>query len=151
MSAKVVLRSGKDRLRYAVSFEFLLMVILVPAGAIFFDKPITEIGVLGIILAVKAMILNLAYNRIFDHFDTKAGRVSSQRSQVGRILHAVGFELMLLISSIPLYAWWLQITLLDAFLTDIVVTTFIVGYTYFFTLGYDKAFPLPMPSEFEEI
>jgi uncharacterized membrane protein len=137
------MRSGRDRLRYAVSFELLLMALLVPAGAVFFEKPITEVGVLGLVLAVKAMVLNLIYNWVFDRVDAKAGRVSSQRSTRGRILHAVGFELMLLTTSIPLYAWWLQITLLEAVLADLVVTTFIVGYTYAFTLAYDRFFPLP--------
>lgn len=142
MTTKVVLRSGKDRLRYAISFEMLLMVFLIPAGAIFFDKPMAEIGALGVALAVKAMLLNLIYNWVFDRIDAKAGRVSSQRSTLGRLLHAVGFELGLVLTSVPLYVWWLQITVLDAFLADLAVTTFIVGYTYVFTLAYDKAFPL---------
>lgn len=92
MTTKVVLRSGKDRLRYAISFEMLLMVFLIPAGAIFFDKPMAEIGALGVALAVKAMLLNLIYNWVFDRIDAKAGRVSSQRSTLGRLLHAVGFD-----------------------------------------------------------
>lgn len=142
MSTEVVLRSGKDRLRYTVSFELLLMIFIIPAGTFFFDKPVAEIGVLGVALSVKAMVLNLVYNRLFDQFDAKAGRISSQRSHLGRILHAVGFELSMTITSLPLYVWWLQITVLEAFAADIVVTTFVVGYTYVFTLAYDKIYPL---------
>lgn len=150
MSNNVVQRSGKDRLRYAISFEVLLMMILVPAGAAFFDKPIAEIGVLGAALAGKAMLLNLAYNWVFDQFDARAERISSERSHLGRILHAMGFEITLTITSLPLYVWWLEIGVLDAFLADIFITSFVVGYTYVFTLAYDKAFPLRrLPSSVE--
>jgi uncharacterized membrane protein len=45
------MRSGKDRLRYTISFELILMLFLIPAGVIFFDKPAASIGVLGVALA----------------------------------------------------------------------------------------------------
>lgn len=142
MSDKVALRSGKDRLRYTISFELLLMAILVPAGAALFDKPIAEIGVLGAVLAGKAMLLNFFYNWIFDKVDARAGRVASERSHFGRILHAIGFEASLVVTSLPIYAWWLSIGLLEALITDITVTSFVVVYTYVFTLAYDRLFPL---------
>ncbi|MEP5761230.1 MAG: PACE efflux transporter [Litoreibacter sp.] len=146
MSTNVILRSTKDRLRYVVSFEILLLAILIPAGSLFFEKSVYEVGILGVMLAMKAMLLNLAYNRVFDQFDAKAGRISSQRSHLGRILHAIGFEVFLMVTSLPLYVWWLQVTVMEAILADGVVTTFIVGYTYAFTLAYDKSFPLHSPS-----
>lgn len=142
MSNKVVLRSGKDRLRYAISFELLLMAILVPVGAAFFDKPLAEIGLLGAVLAGKAMLLNLVYNWVFDKIDARAGRIASDRSHFGRILHAIGFETSLVLTSLPIYAWWLGIGLLEALMTDLVVTSFVVAYTYVFTLAYDRLFPL---------
>lgn len=142
MSDKVALRSGKDRLRYTVVFECLLMVFLIPAGAIFFDKGLGEIGLLGMILSGKAMLINLIYNWVFDQVDAKKGRVSSDRGVIGRILHASGFELSLLITSLPIYCWWLDITIVEALVTDLVVTSFVVAYTYVFTLGYDRLFPV---------
>lgn len=144
MSSTVALRSGKDRLRYTFTFEMTLLMLLIPAGAVFFDKPLEQIGLLGLILAIKAMAINLIYNWLFDRMDARLGRVSSQRSHLGRVFHAIGFELTLLTTSMPIYVWWLQITLLEAFVTDLVVTSFVVAYTYVFTLGYDKTFPLPV-------
>jgi uncharacterized membrane protein len=138
----VPIRSGRDRLRYTLIFEILLMAMLIPAGSLFFDKPFTEIGTLSIALALKATILNLIYNWVFDKFDAKAGRISSNRSTMGRLLHAFGFEASLTITSLPLYVWLINVTVLEALATDIFVTTFVVAYTYVFTLGYDKAFPV---------
>ncbi len=142
MSTKVVQRSGMDRLRYAISFELLLMAILIPAGSAFFDKPLAEIGVFAAFLCGKALLLNLVYNWIFDQVDARAGRISSQRSHLGRIFHALGFEISLTITSLPLYVWWLQIGVLDALAADVFITSFVVGYTYLYTLAYDKIFPL---------
>ena len=142
MSQQPAMRNGADRLRYTVTFEITLMLLLVPAGAAFFDKGWADIGVLGLILSSKAMLINLVYNWMFDHIDARANRISSDRSTLGRILHAVGFELSLVITSLPIYIWWLNLTVLEALLTDLVVTSFVVVYTYVFTLGYDRLFPV---------
>ncbi|KIC12070.1 hypothetical protein RA19_05125 [Leisingera sp. ANG-M1] len=136
------MRTAKDRLRYTISFELLLMAILVPVGAAFFDKPLSDIGLLGVVLSVKAMLLNLVYNWVFDKADAKAGRVSSERSTLGRLLHATGFEATLLMTSLPLYIWWLGLGLWQALATDLTVTSFVVVYTYGFTLAYDRLFPV---------
>ncbi|WP_133485662.1 PACE efflux transporter [Aliiroseovarius marinus] len=136
------MRTGRDRLRYTISFELLLMALLVPVGAIYFDKALHEIGALGLILSLKAMAINLVYNWVFDRVDARAGRISSDRSAIGRIMHATGFELTLLVTSLPIYMWWLQLGLIEAIATDLTVTTFVVFYTYLFTLGYDRLFPV---------
>jgi uncharacterized membrane protein len=138
----VALRSGKDRLRYSITFEVSLMAFLIPAGAVFFDKGLADIGILGLVLSLKALLVGLLFNWAFDLLDARSGRVSSDRTPFGRILHAVGFELTLLISSLPIYVWWLDLSILEAVATDLVVTSFVVAYTYLFTLGYDRAFPV---------
>ncbi len=142
MTQKIAIRSGRDRLRYALVFEASLMLVLIPAGALFYERPLLDIGMLGVILSTKAMIISLAYNWVFDRVDAKAGRVSSSRSTVGRVLHALGFELSLLTTSLPIYMWWLGIGPVEAVMTDMVVTTFVVTHTYLFTLAYDRMFPV---------
>lgn len=142
MTGKVVMRSAKDRLRYAISFELLLLAALVPAGAAFLEKPLGEIGLLGAFLSAKAILLNFLYNWIFDHADARAGRISSDRSPLGRLLHATGFEAALLLTSLPIYIWWLDLGLLQALAADLTVTSFVVVYTYGFTLAYDRLFPV---------
>lgn len=142
MKTTVALRSSKDRLRYSLTFEASLLALLIPAGAVFFDKPVSEIGVLGLMLCSKALLVSLAYNWVFDHFDARRGRVSSDRTAAARIVHAVGFELALLVTSMPIYMWWLEVSLYQALMADIVVTSFVVGCTYLFTLAYDRVFPV---------
>lgn len=146
MSQSVALRSGKDRLRYTLSFEVTLMALLVPAGAWFFETSLAEIGLLGLVLSLKAMAMGLLYNWVFDRITARSGRVASDRGFLGRVCHALGFELSLVTTSLPIYVWWLNITLLEAMATDLVVTSFVVTYTFFFTLAYDRLFPVrPRP------
>lgn len=147
MSQTVTLRTGKDRIRYALTFEASLMVFLIPAGAAFFDKAFSDIGLLGLVLSLKALLISLLYNWIFDRIDARAFQVSSDRSIIGRITHALGFELSLLITSLPIYTWWLSISVWEALAADLVVTTFVVLYTYLFTLTYDRVFPVVQTGE----
>lgn len=149
MTDQIILRTRRDRLRYTISFELTLLAMLIPVGAAYFDTSVAEIGLLGVVLSLKAMVLNLVYNWVFDRFDARAGRISSERSHLGRLIHAVGFEGSLIFTSLPIYMLWLKIGALEALAADIVVTTFVVGYTYVFTLAYDKAFPLVRPQSAE--
>lgn len=142
MATQVKLRSLKDRIRYTVIFETILLIMLVPAGMAFYDRAFFDIGLLGVILVLKAMIINVIYNWVFDRIEARTGRVASDRPHKLRVVHAIGFEVTLAITSIPIYTWWLHITVLEAILIDVVVTTFIVGYTYVYTLAYDFIFPV---------
>lgn len=142
MQNKITIRSGRDRLRYTCLFEFFLILILTPIGAIIFDRHLFDIGLLSLALSLKAMVLNLIYNRLFDSLDVRAGRIPTQRSFLGRIAHAVGFEAGLVLTSLPIVMWWLGLTLLQAFLMDMVVTFLIVVYTLLFTWSYDLLYPV---------
>ncbi len=147
MSQPVALRSGRDRLRYTIAFEMILMSILVPVGSVLLDKDLGMIGLLGLALMVKAMLMGLAYNWVFDVIYARTGRVSSDRGVLARAVHAVGFELTLVATSLPIYVWWLDLTLLQALAADLVVTSFVVLYTFAFTLAYDRIFPVtPAPA-----
>jgi len=142
MQNKISIRTGGDRLRYTFLFEFFLILILAPIGAIIFDRHLFDIGLLSLALSLKAMVLNLIYNWLFDLLDVRAGRIPTQRSFSGRIVHAVGFEVGLVLTSLPIVMWWLGLTLLQAFLMDVVVTSFIVAYTFVFTWSYDLRYPV---------
>lgn len=142
MAAAVKLRSGWDRLRYAAIFEASLLAMMIPAGALVFDKPPEEIGLLGLALCGKALVMSMLYNWAFDRIDARKGRVASDRSALGRIVHAVGFEVTLTLTSLPLYVFWLGIGVGEALAADVVVTSFVVAWTWAYTLAYDRLFPV---------
>lgn len=142
MQQDIAIRTGKDRLRYTSLFEFFLILILAPIGAFVFDRHLFDIGLLSIVLSLKAMVINLIYNWFFDLMDVRAGNIPTRRKISGRILHAVGFEAGLVITSLPIVMWWLGFTLLEALLMDVIVTSCVVVYTFVFTWTYDLFYPV---------
>lgn len=142
MKKKIVVRTGRDRLRYSSLFELLLLAILAPLGALVLERPVLDVGLLSIILCLKAMLVNLIYNWLFDLWDVRAGRIPTERTLVGRITHAIGFECVLVLTSLPIVIWWLGLTLLQALLLDVAVTGIVVAYTIMFGWCYDRIFPV---------
>ncbi|MEQ9198829.1 MAG: chlorhexidine efflux transporter, partial [Rhodospirillales bacterium] len=66
-----------------------------------------------------------------------------------RMLHAVLFEGGLLIVLMPFIAWYLEITLLQAFLIDISFAVFFLIYAFIYNWLYDIIFPIPQPAPAE--
>ena len=145
MKSKIAVRTGRDRLRYTFLFELLLISILAPVGALVFQRQVLDVGLLTVVLSLKAMLVNLIYNWFFDQLDVRAGRIPTKRSFLGRVLHAIGFEFGLVLTSLPIVIWWLGLTLLQALIMDLAVTCIVVLYTILFSWGYDRLFPVPQP------
>lgn len=148
---KIVVRSGWDRARYVVSFEILLLMCLAPTAAFLLERDTLDVGALAVMLSVKAMIINVIYNYFYDRFDIRRGVVPTERTARQRLVHALGFEGTLTLTSLPLVMWWLDMSVLEALLMDAAMMAFIVVYTYVFTLAYDKLFPVIQPDQEEGI
>jgi len=142
MENVINIRTGKERLKFSGVFELILIALLVPMGAFVLDKQILDVGVLAIALSLKAMLYNLVYNWFFDRFDVRAGRIPTERNVPRRILHALGFEVGLMVTSLPIVVWWLGLSILQALVMDMVVTSFVVVYTFVFTWSYDRLYPV---------
>jgi uncharacterized membrane protein len=60
-----------------------------------------------------------------------------------RVAHAVLFEGGLLVALMPLIAWYLGVSLLQAFMMDVSFALFYLVYAFVFNWAYDRIFPLP--------
>ncbi|MBQ0750006.1 MAG: PACE efflux transporter [Roseovarius sp.] len=136
------MRSPLDRLRHALSFELIALLLIVPLGAAVFHMPMHDIGVVGIVSATLATLWNLVYNYLFD-VALRRFSGTTQKSPRLRVLHAVLFETGLLIVLMPFIAWYLGISLWQAFVMDVSFALFYMVYAFGFNWAYDKAFPLP--------
>ena len=136
------MRSTRDRIRHAISFELIALLIVTPAGALLFGKPISDIGVIAVGGATIATGWNYLYNLGFDHLMRRLTG-STQKSTAIRVGHAILFELGLLVVLLPFVAWYLQISLWDALIMDVAFALFYVVYAFVFNWGYDRVFPLP--------
>ncbi|WP_340240608.1 PACE efflux transporter [Sulfitobacter pontiacus] len=136
------MRSAFDRLRHAISFEIIALILVIPAGAILFNVPLHDFGVVGIVSATLATLWNLGYNVLFD-LALQRLTGTTLKSRIVRVLHALVFEAGLLMVLLPFIAWYLGISLWDAFVLDIALAAFYLVYSYVFNLIYDTLFPLP--------
>jgi uncharacterized membrane protein len=145
MATDIVMRTGLDRLRYAVLFEGILVVALSFTMVLMFDRSLLDMGALSVVLSLIALIINFIYNYAYDTVDVRHGRVPTERSRGGRIVHAVGFEFTLVLVNLPVIMWWMQWGWWQAVVFDVVAMAAVVVYTYFFTLAYDRVFPIAQP------
>ncbi|WIY52669.1 PACE efflux transporter [Devosia sp. YIM 151766] len=136
------MRTTSDRIRHAVSFELIGIVLATPLAAFAFHLPGGDSAVIVVGSATVAMAWNYVYNLLFDHA-MRRWRGNTEKSLLLRVLHAMLFELGLLIMLLPLIAFYLGISLWQALVMDIAFALFYMGYAFVFNLAYDRVFPLP--------
>ena len=136
------MRSPIDRVRHALSFESVGLALIIPLGSFVFHIPMHDIGVLSLVSATLATLWNFVYNYLFDvTMQRRLG--TTEKTGVLRVWHAVLFEAGLLVVLIPFIAWYLAVSLWQAFVMDLSFALFYLVYAFVFNLAYDKLFPLP--------
>ncbi|KAA8997706.1 multidrug/biocide efflux PACE transporter [Affinibrenneria salicis] len=128
-------KSFAERLLHATGFEVLAIAIAAPISALLLQRDVLEMGLLSLLLSTIAMIWNIVYNMLFDRL-WPADRVA--RRLWVRIGHALGFEGGFILIGLPLVAWWLGITLPQAFMLEIGFFLFFLPYTMAYNWLYDR-------------
>jgi len=137
------LRSLPDRIRQIALFEIGGLLVISPAFAWLGGVPLVDsLGMLAVI-ALIAAIWNGGYNTGFDWLEGRlTGRSADRRPWTVRIGHALGFELGLLLMTLPVVMQWTGLGWLEALVADIgLVITYIV-YAFLFNIAYDRLFPI---------
>lgn len=134
------MRTTRDRIRQAISFEVIGLLLSVPLAAAAFGFDTGKTGVLGVIGATMATVWNYLFNLMFDH-GLKRWTGSTRKSLGMRFLHAISFELGLMLAFLPVIAWWMEIGLFEALVVDIAFVLFYLVYAFVFTWAYDTIFP----------
>ena len=138
------MRTTPDRIRHALSFEVIGLLLVTPLGALAFGHPMTEIGMVALVSATIATGWNYVYNLGFDHaLLRRRGTVAS--TVPVRVGHAVLFEGGLLAILMPFIAWYLGVSLWEAFVMDAAFALFYLVYAFCFNWAYDLVFPVPDP------
>lgn len=121
------MRSWKERLAHTVLFEAGGLLMVTPLASWLTGHGMAETGVLAAGLATAAMLWNLVWNRLFDVLVP-----TRRRGLWQRLAQAGGFELGLVVMTLPAVAWWMGITLWNALWLN-------AGFMLFF-LAYGMAF-----------
>ncbi len=127
-------KSVKERFFHAFCFEALAIAICAPLGAWLLDYSLAHMGLLTLMISLIAMLWNMVFNAIFDRLQL---RVGFNRTMVVRAAHAIAFEIGLVLAVVPLAAWWLGISLWQAFVLDIGIVLFFLPYTFAYNWTYD--------------
>lgn len=134
------MRTTKDRIRQAISFEVIGLLLSIPLAAFTFGFDLGKTGILGAVGATMATVWNYVFNLAFDH-----GLIhltgSTRKTLRVRFVHAISFEFGLMLAFLPVIAWWMGIGLVEALIVDVAFVVFYLVYAFVFTWCYDTVFP----------
>lgn len=128
------IKSLRERFFQAFLFEAIAVLLCSVVGAWLLGYSLAHMGALTLAISTVAMLWNMVFNAQFDRLQNRMG---FRRGLAARVLHAIGFEVGLLMAIVPMAAWWLDISLWRAFWLDIGVALFFLPYTFLYNLAYD--------------
>jgi len=134
-NAALPVKSIRERVFHAIVFELIGIALFAPGLAWLLDQSLGKMGAMTVIISTAAMLWNMVFNAAFDQV---RGRFGFAMTLNVRILHALSFETGLTAVVVPLAAWWLSISLWEAFLLDFVLLLLFLPYTLLFNLAYDR-------------
>lgn len=137
------MRTTPDRIRHAISFEIIGLILVVPLGAWVFGLALHDVGVIGVASSLVATGWNYVYNLLFD-LGMQRWRGTVQKSLFIRVVHAALFEGGLIVLFAPLIAIYLGVSLWHALTIDVSLALFYMVYAFVFNWAYDLIFPIPV-------
>jgi uncharacterized membrane protein len=124
----------KERAGQALGFELLALMICAPVMSRVLDTPLTDSGALTLMFSMLAMLWNVVFNLLFDR---ALRRLALRRTLRVRAAHALLFEAGMMVMLVPVGAWWLAVSLWEAWWIDIGIMLFFLPYTFVFNWVYD--------------
>lgn len=129
------------RTLYVVLFEAVGVLFVSLGLTLFSGRGVDQTAPVAIACSTIAMAWNFAFNTAFEAWERRQS--VRGRSFWRRCAHALGFEVGLVLLLVPLMAWWLVVSLLEAFLYDFGLVLFFIVYGFTFNLAFDAVFGLP--------
>lgn len=126
---------------YVSVYEAIAIAICSVSFAAISGTSLASATVLSIATSTIAVTWNYVFTSAFEAWESR--QVVRGRSIKRRICHAVGFEGGLLLIFVPLMAWWLKVSLMQAFAMNIGLAVFFLCYTFVFSWAFDRVFGLP--------
>ena len=135
------MRPTTRRVLQAALYEVFAVAFVGPVLAFVFDKPQTSTLALAVLLSGIALCWNYVYNALFERWESR--QATKGRSLARRVAHGAGFEGGLTLLLVPVMAWWLDTSPLNAFLANVGLLAFFFFYAIGFTWAFDRLFGLP--------
>jgi uncharacterized membrane protein len=129
----------------AALYEITAVLIITPLLSYVFDQSTDLAFTVSVLISISALLWNIIFNSIFEFWEKQ--QPDQHRTLIKRIIHAVGFEGGLTAITVPLIAYELHTSLWYAFLSDLGLCLFFMGYTFIFQWCFDKAFAPSTPEQ----
>lgn len=129
------------RIVQAILYEGIAIAVVTPVLALAFNHPPGSAFVLSAVMSSIALAWNYLFNSLFERWEAR--QTVKGRSLARRVAHGVGFEGGLALILLPVMSWWLDVSLLEAFIADMGLLAFFFFYTVGFTWAFDRLFGLP--------
>jgi uncharacterized membrane protein len=132
----------KRRIVYVTLYEAIAIACTTAGLAGLTHHDATQAGIAAVLASATAVAWNVVYNALFEAWEAR--QATRGRSLLRRVAHAAGFEGGLVLAIVPMFAWTLGTSLVDAFMLDIGLTMFFVLYSFAFNWAFDFVFGLPV-------
>ena len=129
------------RILQAVLYEAIAIGFVGPTISFLFSEPVTSTIGLAACMSTVALTWNYLFNGLFEKWEAK--QAVRGRSLLRRLVHGLCFEGGLLLMLVPIMAWWLDTTMLAAFMADLGILAFFLVYALVFPWAFDRIFGLP--------
>jgi uncharacterized membrane protein len=139
------LQGVRRRVLYVTLYELIAIVVATFGLAVLTGQSAAHSGVASVAASVIAVAWNLLFNWAFERWEAR--QAVRGRTVWRRMAHAVGFEGGLVFTLVPLFAWWFDVTLWQAFVMDLALIVFFLVYTFVFNWGFDRVFGLPASAQ----
>ena len=143
--AAVGLQGVRRRVLYVTLYEIIAIAVATWGLAMLTGQSAAHSSVASVAASAVAVVWNLLFNWAFERWESR--QTVRGRSVRRRIAHAIGFEGGLVFTLVPLFAWWFNVSLWDAFVMDLALIVFFLCYTFVFNWGFDRVFGLPASAQ----
>ena len=135
------MQGAKRKVVQALLYELVGALFVSPVIAFAFDETMVYSGTLALLLSLVALSWNMLFNSLFEYWEARQARRT--RTLGRRLLHSLGFEGGLALMLVPLMAWWLDISWLQALVADLGLLLFFFFYAFAFQWVFDLVFGVP--------
>jgi len=133
---------GMKRKIVFVTLNELLAITCITVGLmVFTGQAPAHSSVAALMSSAIAITWNFLYNLIFEAWESR--QITRGRNLARRVIHTLGYQGILLLIGVPLYAWWLDVSLIKAFMLNIGFVVFFLFYSFLYNWAFDTVFGLP--------
>ncbi|MBU4424779.1 MAG: PACE efflux transporter [Gammaproteobacteria bacterium] len=133
------------RVLFVTLYELIAIVVATYGLAVLTGQSAAHSSVASVVASAIAVLWNVLFNWAFERWESR--QAVRGRSVRRRIAHAIGFEGGLVFTLVPLFAWWFNVSLWQAFVMDLALIVFFLCYTFVFNWGFDRVFGLPASAQ----